>query len=193
VYQFLITLAIAGLFLQGCASVPLTSLPRLGRINFMTTDLSRLRVATALPMALAPKADGVVMDVTLHIGTAPEKVEHLMLLRAQSVADRQGLPTDVTHEQAIYVFQLSSPDVEKLNALRREVIEAQQRREKGSLGLGISAKQFCKLSALPDGPALITTYIMTTENESYVPVTRNFDLRSDSAVASGLEKLELCR
>ncbi len=53
----------AALTLAGCSSVPLTSIPRLARIDAKTTDLSMLRVAVQLPKVLRPRSGGVKLDV----------------------------------------------------------------------------------------------------------------------------------
>jgi len=191
-YKRMTALAMAGLILQGCSTVPLGSIPKLARIDFMTTDLSHLRVAIALPLALAPKPQGVVMEMKYRVGEEPEQQEDLHLVEVQSTADKAGLPSGGDHAEALFVFRLSAEDVAKLDGLRIRVTEAKARREKGSLGLGIAAKEFCKISNLPDGPALTTTYVLTSENDGYVTISRDFDLRSDAKVADGLAKLEYC-
>ena len=189
---FVVSVASA-ILLSGCSTIPLTSIPKLMRIDFMTTDLSRMRVAIALPLSLAPKAGGVVMEMKYRVAENPEQQENLLLVQSSALADKVGLPIDATREQAVFVFQLLPKDVERLNALRAKVAAAKQAHEKGSLGLGISAKQFCKVSAPPSGTLLSTTYVLTSETESYVTMAQNFDLRSDPQVAEGLTQLEACK
>ncbi len=184
--------AFVALSLVACTSVPITSLPQLARIDFMTTDLSRMRVAIALPEALAPKPQGVVMEMKYRVGEEAEQAESLKLVESQAAQDKQSLPTDQLKNQSLHVFQLSAADVQHLNALRERVREAKKQRQKGSLSLGISAKEFCKLSNLPSGPALTTTYVLTSETESYVTMVQDFNLRSDAKTAEGLDKLEPC-
>ena len=186
-------LALLALCLNACTTVPLGSIPKLARIDFMTTDLARMRVAIALPVVLAPKAGGVVMEMKYQSGQESEKQEKLLLVQTQSSVDRIGLPTDAGTGQALYVFKLSQADVQKLSELRTSVAAAKARHEKGSLGLGIAAKEFCKLGDLPDGPALTTSYVLTSENDGYVTMSRDFNLRSDAKVSEGLAKLEKCQ
>ena len=178
--------------LAACTSVPLTSLPKLARIDFLTTDLSRMRVAIALPEALAPKPQGVIMEMKTKIGDEPEHAENLHLVESKLAQDQQGLPTDQPKNQTLHVFKLSAMDVQQLNALRQRVTDARKQRQKGSLSLGIEAKEFCKLSDLPPGPALTTTYVLTSETESYVTMVQDFNLRSNAKTAEGLDKLETC-
>ncbi|MDP8997774.1 MAG: hypothetical protein M3O03_12370 [Pseudomonadota bacterium] len=181
-----------GLSLSACTSVPLASIPKLARIDFMTTDLSRLRVAIALSDALSPKPQGVVMEMKTKIGDEPEQAESLHLVESKLAQDQQGLPTDQPKNQTLHVFKLSATDVLRLNALRQRVADAKKQHQKGSLNLGIAAKEFCKLSDLPPGPALTTTYVLTSETESYVTMVQDFNLRSDAKTAEGLDKLEPC-
>lgn len=179
--------------LAACTSVPLASLPKLARIDFMTTDLSRMRVALALPTALAPKPQGVVMEMKYKVGEELEQVESLHLDESKLTQDLQGLPTDQPKGQALHVFKLLATDVMHLNALRQSVADAKKQNQKGSLSLGIAAREFCKLSDLPLGPALTTTYVLTSETETYVTMVQDFNLRSDAKTAEGLDKLETCR
>ena len=184
--------AFLALGLVACTSIPISSLPKLARIDFMTTDLSLMRVAIALPQALAPKPQGVVMEMKYRVGEEAEQAESLKLVESKLVQDKQGVPADQAKNQTLHVFQLSTSDVQKLNALRQRLMEAKKQHQKGSLSFGVSAKEFCKLSNLPSGPALTTTYVLTSETESYVTMVQDYNLRSDAKTAEGLDKLESC-
>jgi hypothetical protein len=180
------------LLLAGCTTVPLASIPKLSRIDFMTTDLARVRVAIALPQALAPQPGGVSMQMKYRVGDEPEKQEILLLVQTRPVAGQPGLPAVDSASGTAYIFQLSGLDVEKLNALRASVGAAKAKGQKGSLSLGVEAKQFCSLSALPAGPLLTSTFVLTSENDGFVALSRDFDLRSDPDVAAGLGALKPC-
>ncbi len=183
--------ATMALMLACCTSVPLASLPKLARIDFMTTDLSRLRVAIALPAALSPKPQGVVMEMKYRVSEEAEQNENLHLVESNLAQDARNLPP-LASNQALHVFRLSSSDVQRLDALRQRVTEAKKQNQKGSLSFGVAAKEFCKRSDLDSGPVLTTTYVLTSETESYVTMVQDFDLRSDTKVAEGLNKLEPC-
>ena len=56
-------LLLAGL-LAGCGHVPLTSLPKLAKIDVKTTDLAQLRAGINLPADIRPLPGGVTMTIT---------------------------------------------------------------------------------------------------------------------------------
>ena len=186
--------ALGGLLaLSGCTSVPLTSLVQLSRIDFMTTDFSQLRVAMILPAAIRPRPTGVQMEAKVKLGERPEDSAVIVLQETTASADLVGLPTDQMGGNKIYVYRLAPPEAAKLEAIRRRVLIAQSLKQKGSLGIGISAKEFCLNGALTSGPILSTTYVSSAETRGYVVVTRDTDLRGDATLNASLDHLEPCR
>ena len=183
---------LANIALAACTTVPLTSIPQLARIDFMTTDLARMRIAMALPDALQPRPGGVQMDIKIKLSDLPERSEVLLPQETNSPEDMKGLPPDLGATEKIHVYKLSASDVRKLELIRDEVKAAQSAHKRGSLAIGISAKDFCLAGKLPDGPALSNSYLFSSENQNYVTLSQNADLRAEPTIAKALSKLEAC-
>ncbi len=179
------------ILLTSCTSVPLSSLPALSRIDFQTTRMEDLRVALELPKVIRPKERGVMLDVAASLGSAQEKMQ-FRLIPADGPKEPQGLISASSRDRAVYTFKLTAQDVDTLNQTRARILDAKQNGDKGELSLGIAAKEFCRVSALPEGTIAATTYIATTETNGYIPVIRNYDLRDDKTVAASLSNLIDC-
>ena len=167
--------------LAGCSSVPLSSLVQLTRINAETTDLAALRVAVRLPSALKPRPGGVNMDVLLKVTGEPDDAGDLLGL---SGAARPGF--------SIHAYRLAPGDIERLILMRAALLKQRRDGKRGSLGVGIAAKEFCLVGALPSGSLLSTTYLLTSETRSYVLLTDDLDLGKEPAVAAELARLKPC-
>ena len=173
--------------LAGCTSIPLPSLVQLRRVNAQTTDLAALRVAVRLPDGLKPRVGGVNMDFSMKMGGAPDQQATLSLVETHEPADLSGLPA-ARPGFSIYAYRLAPTDVERLALMR-----AAQQRQGGKGGsLGIAAKEFCLVGALPSGPLLVTTYVLTSETRSYVVVTNDLDLGREPAIVEALSRLKPC-
>jgi hypothetical protein len=104
-----------------------------------------------------------------------------------------GLPGAARPGFSIYAYRLAPSDIERLVLIRAALIKQRQSGKRGgSLGVGIAAREFCLVGALPSGPLLSTTYLLTSETGSYVVVSNNLDLSKEPAVAAELSRLKLC-
>lgn len=180
----------AALVLGGCSSVPLTSIPRLARIDAKTTDLSMLRVAVQLPEALRPRSDGVKLDVVTKVAGEAETKTSFAMVEMSDARDRAGLP--VPPPGSTYAYRLSSADAARFEALRASMVEQGKQGKRGSMGLGVAAKEFCRTNAAPQASLPVSIYLMTSETKSFVSVVRDFDLLGDPAMAGGLEQIQPC-
>jgi hypothetical protein len=181
----------AALMLGGCSSVPLTSIPRLARIDAKTTDLSMLRVAMQLPEALRPRSDGVRLDVVTKVAGEAEMKTSFVMVEMSDARDRAGLPAP-PRGSSTYPYRLSSADAARFEALRASMVEQGKQGKRGSMGIGVAAKEFCRVNEAQTTSLPVTIYLMTSETKSFVPVVRNFDLLSDPTVAGGLESIDRC-
>jgi hypothetical protein len=177
--------------LSGCTSIPVSSLITLSRIDFQTTRLQDLRVALELPDAIRPQTRGVMLNVEVSLGNAREKME-FRLEPAGGASEPKGLIAASSQGREIYTFKLSDKDVQTLEATRRRIMTGKEKGEKGSLGMGVAAREFCRAAALSEGSIFASTYIATSETGGYIPMLRNYDLRDDKTVAASLTHLNAC-
>ena len=181
----------AALALAGCSSVPLTSIPRLARIDAGTTDLSMLRVAVQLPDVLRPRSGGVKLDVVTKLAGEAEAKTSFAMVETSEARDRAGLPAP-PQGSATYAYRLSPGDAARFEALRAAMVEQGKQGKRGSMGLGVAAKEFCRANAAPQASLPVAIYLMTSETKSFVPVVRDFDMLSDPTLAGGLDSIQPC-
>ncbi|MFO1034951.1 MAG: hypothetical protein U1E15_13085 [Hyphomicrobiales bacterium] len=180
------------LLLTGCTVMPVSSMIALSKVDAMTSDLSRLRIALATPQALQPKPGGVHMDVVVSYGGQPPEKKLIRLEETATAADLVGLPTADKPGQQTHVFKLSQAGIAELTQIRQNASAAKAEKKKGSLSMGVSAKEFCLAAPLPQGPLYTTTWMLTSETLAYVELARNYDLRSDDTIAAGLKDVAPC-
>jgi len=178
--------------LAGCSSVPLSSLVQLTRINAETTDLAALRVAVRLPSALKPRPGGLNMDVMLKVTGEPDQKTTFFLAETHDAGDLSGLSGAARPGFSIYAYRLAPSDIERLTQMRAALLKQRQDGKRGSLGVGIAAKEFCLVGALQSGSLLSTTYLLTSETRSYVVLTDDLDLGKEPATAAELTRLKAC-
>jgi hypothetical protein len=177
---------------SACTSIPVSSLYTLSRIDFMTTDLDRLRIAITLPAAIKPRKTGVQMETKRQFGDAPERTDVIVLEAASEPADMVGLPTDLATGTKIYVYRLPKGEIAKLETIRGEGQRNKAAGKKGTFGMGIAAKEFCKMGPLDAGPIYTTTYLASSETGGYVVLTQDMNLRSDTTISASLDHLSPC-
>ncbi len=177
--------------LSACTSIPIASIYKLSRIDFLTTDLHLFRFALTIPDDLKPMPGGVQMDLAYTQGEKPEEKRVVRLEESMASADFVGLPSAPKGTKT-YVYKLPENEVVTLNKIRNDAILAKAKKQKGSLSMGIAAKEFCANNPIPKLPLLITTYVLSSENSEYVVLTRDIDLRSDETISTSLDSLLPC-
>jgi len=161
----------------GCTKVPVASMMKLARTDFETTDLSAVRAAVLLPSYLRPLPGTTKLVVTLGRSDGTT-VEETFILRETDDAEADLLNEESKRGERIYAYALPPQAVRTLETARREAKSAPaSEKGKRSLTLGVAAEA-CRVSRLPAGPLLITTYLKTAETRSFVPLTRDVDMRS---------------
>jgi len=147
-----------------------------------------LRVAVQLPEALRPRSGGVKLDVVTKLTDQAEAKTSFAMVE---ISERAGLPAP-PQGASTYAYRLSPGDAARFDALRASMIEQGKQGKRGSMGLGVGAREFCRAKAAPQTSLPVTIYLMTSETKSFVPVVRDFDLLGDPAMAGGLESIQPC-
>jgi hypothetical protein len=73
--------ALAMLAISGCSHMPVTSMVKLARIDFETSDPAQLRAAIKLPRTLRPRPNGVALRIAVQVGRAPEEARDFHVAR----------------------------------------------------------------------------------------------------------------
>ncbi len=152
------------------------------------TDFAALRAGLRLPEALRPRPEGVELEVILRVDGATDDTAVFKLVDVPAVS----LPDGVQPGKKDFVYRLSDQDAARFNAIREKTTIARKQGKRGSVVLRISPRQFCLSLPLPEGPVLATTYILTSETQRFVALTRDVDLRREPQTASALQNLKNC-
>ncbi|ACL55548.1 conserved hypothetical protein [Methylobacterium nodulans ORS 2060] len=160
--------------LAACGYVPVTSMLKLSAIDFRVTDPRALRAAVELPKAMLPRR--VVLRFIGRINNGPDQTEEFDLeeINDPTVADVGSVKAD----RRISAYRLTSADANRLTAFRSSLFR--QKAEQGGRGeVNLEVRtEGCRAGPFASGPVLATTYIKTSETGTYVPLMRNFDLRT---------------
>lgn len=171
-FASMIVAALAG----ACGHVPLSSLPKLSRIDMRSTTLADLRAAISLPSDIRPLPGGVTMTIVINPKGGGRHERKVVLEEVRDAAELAALPVMTSPGRRLTVFRLSPSDATKLSVFREELlVGVGNSGNRGSLALG--ADKACRTGELGDKPILMTSYLKTSETQDYVVVARDFDLR----------------
>jgi hypothetical protein len=160
--------------LAGCGHMPVTSMVKLARVDFETSDPAQLRAAIKLPKSLRPLQNGMRLRIAVRVGREPEEAREFVLRELLSPGE---LAREASADSHIYAYRIDDSDLPRLVAFRSELIAKKSSGQRGSLSISVKP-QACKAADPPDGPVYFTTYLRTAETGDYVTLTRDVDLRS---------------
>lgn len=160
--------------LTGCGHVPVTSMVKLARIDFQTTDPARLRVAVRVPRALKPRAEGTVLRIAVGLANGSEESRDFALREVNETAE---LADEVEQGSEIATFAIAEKEIVDVRMFRAALIQQQKGKSGGGIKISIRPDA-CRLEPLPAGPVVFTTYLKTAETGTYVPLARDVDLRT---------------
>jgi hypothetical protein len=163
--------ALACVALAGCGNVPVTSLVKLSRVNFETSDPAQVRAAVILPRVLQPRS--MVLRILVKAGNAVETRD--FALRELPVPSE--LARDADSNTHVHAYRIEDADLVRLAAFRSELIARKREGQGGSISIAVEPHA-CKTTELPDGPLYFTAYLRTAETVDYVVLARDVDLRS---------------
>lgn len=171
-------LTLACLF-QGCASIPLGTIAKLWSFDIDTADPAVLRAAVRLPAYLAPRPGGVVLKVLTWADGERERHEQAFVLEESfEGAELAPLSTYRRKGDELHVYRVSATDVTVLRRLladHREKKRTGKAKENGTIAVGAEA---CRRAPLPSGPIPTSTYLKLDEQDGYLPLLIDLDLRN---------------
>jgi len=176
------------LAMAGCSHMPVTSMVKLARVDFETSDPAQLRAAIKLPRTLRPQPNGVALRIAVQVGRAPEEARDFMLRELPEPAE---LRREAGADSRIFAYTIDDADLARLAAFRAELIAKKSSGQKGSISISVRP-QACKADELPDGPIYFSTYLRTAETKDYVALARDVDLRSFVPNAAVVASIPRC-
>jgi hypothetical protein len=176
------------LAMAGCSHMPVTSMVKLARVDFETSDPAQLRAAIKLPRTLRPRPNGVTLRIAVQVGRTPEEARDFML---REMAEPAELTREAGTGSHIFAYRIDDADLARLAAFRAELIAKKSSGQRGSISISVRP-QACKAGELPDGPINFTTYLRTAETKDYVALARDVDLRSIVPNAAVVAEIPRC-
>jgi hypothetical protein len=174
--------------LAGCSHMPVTSMVKLARVDFETSDPAQLRAAIKLPRTLRAQPKGVALRIAVQVGRAPEEARDFMLREMPEPAE---LTREASAGSHIFAYRIDDADLARLATFRTELIAKKSSGQKGSISISVRP-QACKVGELPDGPIYFSTYLRTAETKEYVTLARDVDLRSIVPNAAVVAEIPRC-
>ena len=162
--------------LAACGHVPLSSIPKLKGLDFMTMDVEDLRVAVEMPEGLRVRPGSAIINIGVNESAGEPALQERIVLQqvplAQNARQSAGLSSNAQ------IFRVAKADIPRLETMR-ETVRARRKVDpdgtKGSLTVTSGA---CRVAALPKGPLPVTTKLKTEPDGAYFVMTRNVDLRT---------------
>jgi hypothetical protein len=173
------------LAMAGCSHMPVTSMVKLARVDFETSDPVQLRAAIKLPRTLRPRPNGVALRIAVQVGRAPEEARDFILREMPEPAE---LTREAGADSHIFAYRI---DLARLAAFRAELIAKKSSGQKGSISISVRP-QACRAGDLADGPVYFTTYLRTAETTNYVALARDVDLRSIVPDPAAVARIPRC-
>ena len=181
-------LVVLSLAVAGCSHMPVTSMVKLARVDFETSDPAQLRAAIKLPRSLRAQPRGVALRIAVRVGREPEEARDFML---REIPEPAELARETGAGSHIFAYRIDDADLARLAAFRAELIAKKSSGQKGSISISVRP-QACKVGELPDGPITFSTYLRTAETTEYVALAREVDLRSIVPNAAVVAEIPRC-
>lgn len=178
-----ITLALAG-----CGHMPVTSMVKLARVDFETSDPAQLRAAIKLPRSLRPRPNGVSLRIAVRVGREPEETRDFVL---RELPPPSELAREAGTDSHVFAYRIEEADLPRFVSFRAELIAKKGSGQGGSISISVQP-QACKAAELPEGPVYLTSYLRTAETGSYVTLARDVDLRTIAPEHAIVDKIPRC-
>lgn len=165
-------------FLSGCMTTPISSIPKLMRLDFLTMNFEHVRVGLQLPTFLSLRAGDAVMIIrSATDGVKNKTVETFGLIEEDmSEADRARFKAKNRAGWGTTAWRIKPEDVARLTALQEKVRHSRIEGPRIRGSTEIEILRVCVAGTLPSGPIYFSTYIKPAENEDYIPMSIDADL-----------------
>lgn len=182
------------LMLAGClTTTPVSSLPQLMQLDFVTMDFQHVRAGLRLPGALSLHQGDALMTVrTRTDGVKGETVDTFALVEDTDASARTALARQAREGFTLSVWRMGSQDVSRLSAIQQRTARSRVSgpRVRGSIEIDVSST--CSRGPLPAGPLLVSSYLKPAANTPYITLTENADLRDAIGAADRERNVTRC-
>ena len=114
--------ALAFLLIAGCTHMPVMSMIKLAQVDFASTNPAELRAALKLPRALQPRAQGMVLRISVKTTDGQALTQEFALQELSDPSDLLPLRAEVSPGTHIFVYRISPADLPRLSDLRAKAL-----------------------------------------------------------------------
>ena len=173
------------ILLSACASIPLTTLPKLAGLNFETVDMSKIELAVRIQESVGIQKGTAKLKFDLE----NPKFKHAMTLDEPNTMLSPYLKRQEKPNYKIYRFEISPEQYELAEAFRAKVLEA-KKKTKGKTRMSLNATVgFCQFEK---GPVLetikMTFFLKTAKDRDFYTLIKEQDI---SFTPEDIEEMKL--
>lgn len=165
-------------FLTGCMTTPISSIPKLMRLDFLTMNFEHVRVGLQLPTYLSLRTGDAVMIIRSRTDGVKDEIVDTFGLIEENMDDAARARFNVEKRAgwATSVWRIKPDDVSRLTVLQEKVRRSRSEGPRIRGSTEIEILRACIAAVLPAGPIYFSTYIKPAENEDYIPMSIDADL-----------------
>lgn len=164
--------------LAGCLTTPVSSMVKLSQLTPLDANPAEMRFAVRSPNFLRVRNGDISVVISYDTGdTATSFVETYLPIVDENALPGQGISIAAQDGSRLSIAQFSPEDAASMSRAQSRVkeLEANGVDGKGSFSVGATG---CAQADVPDGPVLLTTWLLTDPTQDYFILTRNIDLRT---------------
>lgn len=171
------TLAAAGL--AGCASIPLKTVYNLWNFDPWTSDFRVWRAAVRIPEGRGISLETAKIHMKVETQTVDETVARSETFILERIADPTSLSPLAAERRegfTLAAYRFSPADHARMEALRARILTAKKNGSHKRGALTISASSCGGGTTAPEGPVLLSTFLMVDPKDGYNPMVIDYDL-----------------
>lgn len=167
----------ATIMLGACTAIPVKTLYKLATADLMTVDPTVLRVAAQMPDWVAPRPEGVKLELGMKRDGETPLTERFSLEAIPTSLEGKTLNDAAKSGYQLYAYRLAPADIPRLQHFR-DTLKAKKadggKKPESSMGVSVDA---CRKTELPDGKIPMTTYLRLDTESGYLPLLVDYDLK----------------
>ncbi len=167
----------AVLCLSACTAIPVKTLYKLATADPMSLDPTVLRVAAQMPDWVAPRPDGVKLELGMQRDGDTPITERFILQAVPTALEGKTLSDAAKVGYQLYAYRLAPADIPRLQQFR-DTLKAKKadggKKPASTMGVSVDA---CRKTALPAGAIPMTTFLKLDTESDYLPLLVDYDLK----------------
>ncbi|QCK88094.1 hypothetical protein E8L99_21200 [Phreatobacter aquaticus] len=176
----------------GCLSTPISSLPRLMRLDLATMDMDDVRAALRLPAMLRVRPGDAVMTIKTRVDGGNPTEDRFVLVESTVERERVEMAAEARAGAGISIWRIAPGDVPRVAAIQQRVRASlvQGPRVRGSLEIQVSGG--CRTAPIPEGAVPMSSFLKPARGETYITLVSDLDLRRVIPLGDWQAKIPEC-